>query len=50
MLDKIVKIPTKPGIYFFKDTNNQIIYIGKAKSLRKRVDHILALYKNRSQN
>ena len=37
MLDKIVKIPTKPGIYFFKDANNQIIYIGKAKSLRKRV-------------
>ena len=37
MIDKIVKIPTKPGIYFFKDTNNQIIYIGKAKSLRKRV-------------
>ena len=30
-------IPTSPGIYFYKDKRNQIIYIGKAKSLRNRV-------------
>ena len=31
------KMPNKPGIYFFKDKKDQVIYIGKAKSLRNRV-------------
>jgi excinuclease ABC subunit C len=31
------KIPSKPGCYLFKDTSNTIIYIGKAKELKKRV-------------
>ena len=35
--DRISSVPTSPGIYFFKDKNKQTIYIGKAKSLRKRV-------------
>lgn len=30
-------LPKKPGIYFFKDKNNKVIYIGKARSLRDRV-------------
>ena len=30
-------IPSNPGVYFFKDRTNQIIYIGKAKNLKKRV-------------
>ncbi|PID70501.1 excinuclease ABC subunit C [bacterium DOLZORAL124_38_8] len=30
-------IPTNPGCYLFKDKNDKIIYIGKAKNLRKRV-------------
>jgi len=30
-------IPTDPGIYCFLDTEKQVIYIGKAKNLRKRV-------------
>ncbi len=30
-------IPSNPGVYFFKDKANQIIYIGKAKNLKKRV-------------
>lgn len=34
MLDKIPKLP---GIYVFKDLDNNIIYIGKAKNLYKRV-------------
>tara|TARA_Y100000768_G_scaffold341241_1_gene285603 strand:- start:4814 stop:6565 length:1752 start_codon:yes stop_codon:yes gene_type:complete len=37
MIDIIGEMPTKPGIYFFKDAKSQIIYIGKAKSIRKRV-------------
>jgi len=34
---KIRTLPKKPGIYFFKDSNNSIIYIGKARSLKARV-------------
>ena len=30
-------IPTEPGIYFFKDGAQKILYIGKAKNLRNRV-------------
>jgi len=33
----VEKIPFDPGIYIMKDENNNIIYVGKAKSLRKRV-------------
>ena len=35
--NQIKQIPTKPGVYFFKDVDNKIIYIGKAKNLRNRV-------------
>jgi excinuclease UvrABC nuclease subunit len=34
---QIKKFPTSSGVYLFKDTHNQIIYIGKAKNLKKRV-------------
>lgn len=30
-------IPLNPGIYMMKNIDNEIIYVGKAKSLRKRV-------------
>jgi len=35
--NKLSSIPTSPGVYFFKDKKDKIIYIGKAKSLKKRV-------------
>ncbi|MGN6416678.1 MAG: excinuclease ABC subunit UvrC [Pseudobacter sp.] len=31
------KIPTDPGIYKYFDTQDNLLYVGKAKSLRKRV-------------
>jgi len=31
------RVPDRPGVYFFKNKKQNIIYIGKAKSLRKRV-------------
>ena len=34
---KINSFPKKAGIYFFKDKNQNVIYIGKARSLRDRV-------------
>ena len=30
-------IPVQPGIYKYFDTHNELLYVGKAKSLRKRV-------------
>ena len=33
----ILNMPDKPGSYQFYDINNEIIYVGKAKSLKKRV-------------
>ena len=35
--EKLQALPQKPGVYLFRDKLGQIIYVGKAKSLRKRV-------------
>ncbi|MDD5382681.1 MAG: excinuclease ABC subunit UvrC [Candidatus Margulisbacteria bacterium] len=35
--DKLKALPNKPGVYLFKDRKGEILYVGKAKSLRKRV-------------
>jgi len=31
------KLPDRPGVYLFKDRSDQVIYVGKAKNLKKRV-------------
>ncbi len=37
-LEQVLRqIPLEPGVYFFKDKTDQIIYIGKSKRLRSRV-------------
>ena len=30
--NKVKQVPTKPGVYFFKNGDDEIIYIGKAKT------------------
>lgn len=37
LTDKIKNIPSRPGVYLYKDEAEQIIYVGKAVSLRNRV-------------
>lgn len=35
--EKVSSLPESPGVYMFKDASGTILYIGKAKSLKKRV-------------
>ena len=37
ILDKVKRLPNSPGVYIMKDKNENIIYVGKAKNLKKRV-------------
>lgn len=39
--EKIRAIPDGPGVYFWKDQASETLYIGKAKSLRKRLSSYL---------
>jgi excinuclease ABC subunit C len=43
LAERIREIPDRPGIYVFKDAEGKPLYVGKAKSLRKRT----ASYLNR---
>lgn len=36
-LDDLKQVPNDPGVYFWKDKYNNIIYVGKAKNLNKRM-------------
>ncbi len=35
--ERIAQVPDRPGVYLYKDAKGQIVYIGKAASLRGRV-------------
>ncbi len=35
--EELKKLPSKPGVYIMKDKNDNIIYVGKAVSLKNRV-------------
>ncbi|HMS66004.1 MAG TPA: excinuclease ABC subunit UvrC [Ignavibacteria bacterium] len=35
--EKLENLPVSPGVYQFKDINNKLLYVGKAKILRNRV-------------
>lgn len=37
LAEDIVSVPNAPGIYYFLNKRNEIIYVGKAKSLRERM-------------
>ncbi|MGE5399406.1 MAG: exonuclease domain-containing protein [Ignavibacteriales bacterium] len=38
----VAKLPDLPGVYFFKNARDEIIYVGKAKSLKNRVKNYFA--------
>src|SRR4051812_1287686 len=35
--ERLKSIPAKPGVYLFRDARGDVLYVGKAKSLRPRV-------------
>src|SRR6478736_3194054 len=35
--DKRRELPDEPGVYLFRDKRGKVVYVGKAKSIRKRV-------------
>lgn len=35
--EQLKTLPLEPGVYLMKDTNDEIIYVGKSKSLKNRV-------------
>ncbi len=35
--DKRRELPDEPGVYLFRDRRGKVVYVGKAKSIRKRV-------------
>lgn len=44
---KLKELPKTPGVYFHKDANGEIIYVGKAASLRNRVRQYFQASRNR---
>lgn len=42
LADAFLSLPKSPGVYFFFNKKEEIIYIGKAKSLRERIKSYLA--------
>lgn len=41
--EQLAEIPKKPGVYYFIDKNDSVLYIGKAKSLKERVSSYFSL-------
>ena len=45
--EKLKQLPKEPGVYFHKNAEGQIIYVGKAAVLRNRVRQYFQKSRNR---
>ena len=46
--EELKKLPSKPGVYIMKNADDEIIYVGKAISLKNRVRQYFQSNKNHS--
>ncbi|HEY3374385.1 MAG TPA: excinuclease ABC subunit UvrC [Candidatus Aquicultor sp.] len=37
LIEQLKSVPTEPGVYIYRDADEKVIYVGKAKSLRSRM-------------
>ena len=48
VMEQVAALPLEPGVYQFLDRDGKVIYVGKAKSLRKRVSSYFVKNKDHS--
>ena len=48
VMEQVAALPLEPGVYQFLDRDGNVIYVGKAKSLRKRVSSYFVKNKDHS--
>jgi len=41
--NKILSLPDAPGVYMYVDKSGNVIYVGKAKKLKRRVSSLLLI-------
>ena len=46
MREQLKRLPAKPGVYLFRDGRGNVLYVGKAKSLRPRVRSYLRRWRD----
>lgn len=47
--EKVKKLPSSPGVYLMKDSTGSVIYVGKSKSLKNRVQSYFQKSNNHSR-
>lgn len=47
--EQVEQVPTEPGCYLWKDGHGEVVYVGKAKSLRARLRQYVTLQDDRAK-
>ena len=49
LAERVSQVPTEPGCYLWKDAKGEVVYVGKAKSLRARMRQYVTLSDEREK-